>query len=57
MKLIQINGKAEFGSCPRQQHRFYSVFFGSPCLQTGNPDRSVTKILEIYEKDTDNARI
>ena len=57
MNPKQLNGNAEFGSCPRQQHRFYSVFFGAACLQTGNTDRSVTKILKLYEKDTDHARL
>lgn len=57
MNPKQLNGNAEFGSCPRQQHRFYSVFFGAACLQTGSADRSVTKILKLYEKDTDHARL
>jgi hypothetical protein len=57
MNPKQLNGNAEFGSCARQQHRFYSVFFGAACLQTGNADRSVTKILKLYEKDTDHARL
>ena len=49
-KISQLNGSTEWGNTARQQHRFYSIFGGGICLLTGSYDRSVMKILELYEK-------
>lgn len=49
-EIIQLNGNPEWGNTARQQHRFYSIFGGGVCLLTGSYDRSVMKILELYEK-------
>lgn len=47
---MQLNGNAEWGTTARQQHRFYSIYRGGICLQSGAPNRGVMKILELYEK-------
>lgn len=46
----QLNMAKEFGSQPRQQHRFYSIYGGGICLQAQNVGSGIMKILELYER-------
>ena len=46
----QLNTAKEFGSQPRQQHRYYSIY-GGVCLQAQNTGSGIMKILELYERN------
>ena len=46
----QLNTAKEFGSQPRQHHRYYSIYGMGVCLQARNTDSGIMKILELYEK-------